>query len=177
MAMRKLSMDELDRKTAEEFQRAEKFPLVLVLDNVRSMMNIGSLFRTADAFLVESIMLCGITATPPHREIQRAALGATESVHWQYFEETTRAISALRENGYHVLALEQAKGSESLKNFIPERGQPYALVFGNEVKGVGEDVLALCHGCIEIPQFGTKHSLNVSVTAGIVIWDFFSKLA
>ncbi len=174
--MRKLSMDELGRKTAEEFQRAEKFPLVLVLDNVRSMMNIGSLFRTADAFLIESIMLCGITATPPHREIQKTALGATESVHWQYFEDTIQAISILKERGYKVLALEQAEGSVSLKNFIPDKDQPYALVFGNEVKGVAEEALAMCHGCIEIPQFGTKHSLNVSVTAGIVIWDFFSKL-
>jgi 23S rRNA (guanosine2251-2'-O)-methyltransferase len=173
--MRKLSMAELGRKSAEEFIRSEKFQLVIVLDNVRSMMNIGSVFRTADAFLLESILLCGITATPPHREIQKTALGATESVHWDYFEQTTAAVKFLKERGFTVLALEQAQGSKNLKNFSPEKNQPYALVFGNEIKGVGEDVLALCDGCIEIPQFGTKHSLNVAVSAGIVIWDFFSK--
>lgn len=175
--MRKLSMDELGRKTAEEFHQSSKFPMMLVLDNVRSMMNTGSLFRTADAFLLEGIMLCGITATPPHREIQKTALGATESVNWAYYEDTTIAIQELKKKGYKVFALEQAVGSMNLKDFKPERGQPYALVFGNEVKGVDDPVLALCDGCLEIPQFGTKHSLNVAVTAGIVIWDFFSKLS
>ncbi|MEE4176745.1 MAG: RNA methyltransferase [Bacteroides sp.] len=175
--MRKLSMDELGRKTAEEFRQSSKFSMMLVLDNVRSMMNTGSLFRTADAFLLEGIFLCGITATPPHREIQKTALGATESVRWAYYDETTGAILELKKKGYKVYALEQAVGSVNLKDFKPEPGQPYALVFGNEVKGVDEKVLALCDGCLEIPQFGTKHSLNVAVTAGIVIWDFFSKLS
>lgn len=174
--MRKLSMDELGRKTAEEFRQSSKFPLVLVLDNVRSMMNTGSLFRTADAFLLQGMLLCGITATPPHREIQKTALGATESVYWRYFEKTTQAILELKKQGYKVYALEQAVGSVNLKDFKPDPLQSYALVFGNEVKGVEEQVLALCDGCLEIPQFGTKHSLNVAVTAGMVIWDFFSKM-
>ena len=165
--MRKLSMDELARKTAEEFRQSAKFPLVLVLDNVRSMMNTGSLFRTADAFLLQGIVLCGITATPPHREIQKTALGATETVYWKYYEETTEAILDLKKQGFKIFALEQASGSMNLKDFRPEAREHYALVFGNEVKGVDEQVLALCDGCLEIPQFGTKHSLNVSVTAGI----------
>lgn len=150
--------------------------MVLVLDNVRSMMNTGSVFRTADAFLLEGIYLCGITATPPHREIHKTALGATESVYWEYFEETSQAIARLREKGFQVLALEQAGGSVALQDFRPVAKQKYALVFGHEVKGVGEEVLKLCDGCLEIPQFGTKHSLNVSVTAGIVVWDFHCKL-
>ena len=175
--MRKLSMDELARKTAEEFRQSAKFPLVLVLDNVRSMMNTGSLFRTADAFLLQGIVLCGITATPPHREIQKTALGATETVYWKYYEETTEAILDLKKQGFKIFALEQASGSMNLKDFRPEAREHYALVFGNEVKGVDEQVLALCDGCLEIPQFGTKHSLNVSVTAGIVVWDFFSKMS
>jgi tRNA G18 (ribose-2'-O)-methylase SpoU len=173
--MRKLSMAELGRKTTDEFHESRKFPLVLVLDNIRSMMNIGSVFRTADAFLLESILLCGITATPPHREIQKTALGATESVNWRYFEKTTDAIQYLIESGYKVMALEQVEKSIPLKDFVPKQGQPYAMVLGNEVKGVGEEVLQLCHGCIEIPQFGTKHSLNVAVAAGIVVWDFVCK--
>ena len=175
--MRKLSMDELGRKSANEFKESEKFPLVLILDNVRSMMNTGSLFRTADAFLLEAIFLCGITATPPHREIQKTALGATESVNWKYFERAEDAIVELKKQGYVVYALEQAANSISLQDFFPERGNKYALVLGNEVKGVGEDVLKVCNGCLEIPQFGTKHSLNVAVTGGMVVWDFFSKLS
>ena len=174
--IKKLSMDELGRKTPGAFREAEKLPLVLVLDNVRSMMNTGSVFRTADAFLLEAICLCGITATPPHREIHKTALGATESVVWKYFAETTQAISNLKETGYRVVALEQVEGSINLASFRPEAGQKYALVFGNEVKGVEEPALALCDGFIEIPQFGTKHSLNVAVTAGIVIWDFYCKM-
>jgi 23S rRNA (guanosine2251-2'-O)-methyltransferase len=173
---KKLSMDELGRKSPEAFRDSEKFPVLLVLDNIRSMMNTGSVFRTADAFLLEGIYLCGITATPPHREIHKTALGATESVHWQYFEDTSQAIARLKENGYQVLALEQTAGSVKLQDFQPVPGQKYALVFGHEVRGVGEEVLQLCDGCLEIPQFGTKHSLNVSVTAGMVIWDFFCKL-
>ena len=169
-------MDELGRKSPEAFRESEKFPVFLVLDNIRSMMNTGSVFRTADAFLLEGIYLCGITASPPHREIHKTALGATESVHWQYFEETGQAIARLKENGYQVLALEQTAASINLRSFQPLVRQKYALVFGNEVKGVSEEVLQLCDGCLEIPQFGTKHSLNVSVTAGMVIWDFFCKL-
>jgi 23S rRNA (guanosine2251-2'-O)-methyltransferase len=173
--MKKLSMDELGRKTPELFRESKKFPLIIVLDNVRSMMNIGSVFRTADAFLLEGIFLCGITATPPHREIHKTALGATESVMWKYFPETSEAINLLKREGYHVWALEQTSDSIDLALFQPGRDQKYALVFGNEVKGVDEKVLAACDGCIEIPQFGTKHSLNISVTAGMVIWDFYSK--
>lgn len=173
---RKLSMEELGRKDAERFKASEKFPLVLVLDNIRSMMNTGSVFRTADAFLLEGIVLCGITASPPHREIHRTALGATESVSWKYAAETTMAIRKLREEGYQVWALEQTTGSVDLKHFQPRANAKYALVFGNEVKGVDSQVLDLCDGCIEIPQFGTKHSLNISVTAGIVVWDFFNKM-
>lgn len=169
-------MEELGRKDAERFKASEKFPLVLVLDNIRSMMNTGSVFRTADAFLLEGIVLCGITASPPHREIHRTALGATESVSWKYAAETTMAIRKLREEGYQVWALEQTTGSVDLKHFQPRANAKYALVFGNEVKGVDSQVLDLCDGCIEIPQFGTKHSLNISVTAGIVVWDFFNKM-
>lgn len=174
--MRKLLMDELCRKTPDEFQKAEKFPLLLVLDNVRSMMNIGSIFRTADGFLLEGLLLCGITATPPHREIQKTALGATETVAWRYVEKTTDAIVQLKQLGYRVLALEQAEKSISLKEFRPAAGVAHALVLGNEVKGVEAEVLALCDGCVEIPQFGTKHSLNVAVAAGMVVWDFYSKV-
>ncbi len=175
--MKKLSMDELGRKTPGDFKSAEKFPLVLVLDNIRSMMNIGSVFRTADAFLLKQIVLCGITAQPPHREIHKTALGATESMDWVYFSSTTEALQQLKQQGYVVIALEQTTQSISLKEFTPEKGKKYALVFGNEVKGVDEKVLELCDLSIEIPQFGTKHSFNISVTAGIAIWDFFSKLS
>ncbi len=173
--MRKLSMDELGRKTPEVFKASEKMPLVIVLDNIRSRMNTGSVFRTADAFLLEAIYLCGFTATPPHREIHKTALGATESVDWKYFEHTTDAIHHLHENDYTVLALEQTTQSIPLQDFQPEISRKYAMVFGNEVKGVGEDALALCDQSLEIPQFGTKHSLNVAVTAGMVVWDFFVK--
>jgi len=174
--MRKLLMNELERKSTGEFQKAPKFPLVLILDNVRSMMNIGSVFRTADGFLLESLWLCGITAKPPHREIQKTALGATETVAWRYFEKATDAVLLLKEQGYRVFALEQAVGSVNLRDFRPVAGQPHAIVLGNEVKGVDSAVLALCHGCLEIPQFGTKHSLNVAVAAGMVVWDFYAKI-
>lgn len=174
--MRKLGMDELGRKTPEMFRESDKFPLILVLDNIRSMMNTGSVFRTADAFLLEGIYLCGITATPPHREIRKTALGATESVAWQYFDETTDAITLLKEKGYAVYALEQVENSIDLFHFSPDTGKKYAFVFGNEVKGVDQKVLERCDGCIEIPQFGTKHSLNVAVTAGMVVWDLFCKI-
>ncbi|MFO7978493.1 MAG: TrmH family RNA methyltransferase [Bacteroidales bacterium] len=174
--MKKLSMEELGRKTPEQFLKADKFPLMIVLDNVRSMMNIGSVFRTADAFLLEGILLCGITATPPHREIHKTALGATDTVHWKYYEDTLQAVGELKEQGYTVLALEQVAHSIDLASYEPEIGQKYALVFGNEVQGVQQQVVDQCHGCLEIPQFGTKHSLNISVSAGMVIWDFYSKL-
>ncbi|HAK00537.1 MAG TPA: RNA methyltransferase [Bacteroidales bacterium] len=173
--MRKLEMDELHRKTHAEFRDAEKFPLILVLDNVRSMMNIGSIFRTADAFMLESILLCGITATPPHREIQKTALGATETVNWKYFERTTDAVAWLKEQGYTIYALEQVVGSIDLRSFAPQKDAKYAVVLGNEVNGVDTGVLQLCDGCVEIPQFGTKHSLNVAVATGMVVWDFYSK--
>ena len=174
--MRKLSMEELGRKTPEMYRASEKFPAVLVLDNIRSMMNTGSVFRTADAFLLEGILLCGFTATPPHREIHKTALGATESVAWEYFEKTTDAILQLKQAGYTVVALEQTTESIDLRVFEPDAEKKYAFVFGNEVKGVDQEVLALCDLCLEIPQFGTKHSLNISVTAGMVIWDIFCKM-
>ena len=169
-------MDELGRKTTAEAQKAEKVPFVIVLDNIRSMMNTGSVFRTADAFLLEGIILCGFTATPPHREIHKTALGATESVSWQYVKQTEDAIKQLQADGYEVIAVEQTTNSQSLQQFRPRKGSKYALVFGNEVKGVSNEALKLCDHALEIPQFGTKHSLNVSVSAGIVIWDLFSRL-
>lgn len=174
--MRKLANEELDRKTKAEFLSAEKTRVVLVLDNVRSMHNVGSVFRSADAFLVEALCLCGLTATPPHREIQKTALGATETVKWEHFAATTEAVQQLRSKGYRVYAIEQAEGSISLEDFRPGKEEPTALVFGNEVEGVQQAVIDLCDGCIEIPQFGTKHSFNISVTAGIVLWDLYSKM-
>lgn len=172
---RKLQLDELKRKTVEENLKSEKLPLVVVLDNVRSLNNIGSIFRTADALGVEKIILCGISGTPPHREIHRTALGAEESVRWQYFESTMEALNELKGNGYTICAVEQTAASVDIRNFIPRKTEKYAIVFGNEVKGVEQIVVDSSHITIEIPQFGTKHSFNVSVTAGIVIWDFFSK--
>lgn len=173
--MRKRKMDELGRITPERFRTADKFPMVFVLDNIRSMTNTGSVFRTADAFLLEEIVLCGLTGTPPHREIHKTALGATESVAWRYFAKTTDAIRQLKAEGYVVIALEQTTHSLGLIKFTPLKNRKYALVFGNEVKGVDDGVLALCDHCLEIPQFGTKHSLNVAVAAGIVAWDFYCK--
>jgi len=168
--MRKLSMDDLNRKTAEEFKKASKLSLVLVLDNVRSMNNIGSVFRTADAFLLEAIYLCGVTAQPPHREIQKTALGATETVNWKHFETTIDAVNSLKAEGYKVYAVEQADQSIMLDKFTPAEGK-IALVFGNEVNGVDQAVIDICDACVEIPQFGTKHSLNISVSVGIVVWE------
>lgn len=166
-----MSMEELNRKSVEEFRYAEKMPIVCVLDNIRSQHNTGSVFRTADAFGLEAIILCGITATPPNREIQKTALGATESVYWSYFKNTSDAIIYLKEQGFRIIAVEQVKGSVSLKDFKTENDQKLALVFGNEVDGVSDEALALSDEAIEIPQFGTKHSFNISVTAGIVIWQ------
>lgn len=176
MAMRKLKITELNRISAEEFKEAEKLPLVVVLDNVRSQYNIGSVFRTADAFRVECICLCGISATPPHQEIHKTALGAEDTVSWKYFKETKDAIEELKNNGYVVYSVEQAEGSMMLESLSLDKHRKYAVVLGNEVKGVQQEVVDMSDGCIEIPQYGTKHSLNVSVTAGIVIWDFFKSL-
>lgn len=174
--MRKLRNSELNRLTIEEFKNEKKQPIVVVLDNIRSCNNIGSVFRTSDALLIEKIYLCGITATPPNREIHKTALDAEKSVDWQYFEKTEDAVTELKNKGYHVFAIEQAENSISLPDFYPEREQKIAVIFGNEVKGVQQKVVDLCHGCIEIPQFGTKHSFNVSVSAGIVLWDLFQKI-
>jgi 23S rRNA (guanosine2251-2'-O)-methyltransferase len=173
--MRKLRNHELNRKSVEEFKKTEKLPLIIVLDNVRSLNNIGSVFRTSDAFLVYSVYLCGITACPPNKEIEKTALGATESVDWKYFENTLDAIKELQLQGYTILSIEQAENSISLENFFPQKDKKYALIFGHEVKGVKQEVVDLSDGCIEIPQYGTKHSLNISVSAGVVIWDVFVK--
>lgn len=169
-------MDELDRKTVEQFKEADKTPLVLVLDNVRSMHNVGSVFRTADAFLLQGIVLCGYTPVPPHRDIQKTALGATETVEWQYFPTTKEAVEKLREAGYAIMTIEQAENSVMLDAFTPDPARPLALVFGNEVSGVDAEVMKMADGCIEIPQSGMKHSLNISVSTGIVVWDIFVKL-
>lgn len=168
-------MNELGRISPEDFKASEKHPVVVVLDNVRSLNNVGSAFRTGDAFKIQKLILCGITGTPPNREIHKTALGATESVEWVYNTETTGAIHLLKGQGYKVWAIEQAEGSVYLPNFKPNPDEQTAFVFGNEVEGVSEEVLSLCDGCIEIPQFGTKHSLNVSVTIGIVLWDYVAK--
>jgi tRNA G18 (ribose-2'-O)-methylase SpoU len=169
-------MSELNRLTVEEFKASEKIPVVVVLDNIRSLNNIGSVFRTADAFRLAGIILCGITAVPPHREIHKTALGATESVSWSYYERTTDAIKQMIDEGYRIIAVEQTEGSIHLNNFHPEPGWKLAFLFGNEVNGIDENALQMIHECIEIPQFGTKHSINVSVAVGIVIWDVLSKL-
>lgn len=174
--MRKLKITELNRISAEEFREIEKMPLTVVLDHVRSLHNVGSVFRSSDAFRVESIYLCGITATPPQAEIHKTALGAEDTVAWKYFRNTEDAVAELKENNVEVLAVEQVEGSTMLQDFRPQKGKKYAIVLGNEVKGVQQEVIDMCDGCIEIPQFGTKHSLNVSVTAGIVIWEFARKL-
>ena len=169
--MRKLSMDELGRKSVEEFKQATKTPVIAVLDNIRSMHNVGSVFRTADAFLIEAIFLCGYTPQPPHRDIHKTALGATESVDCIYFETTVDAVNELKRQGYKVLAIEQTEGSVSLEKLSVSVGEKLAVVFGNEVNGVSDEVLPLVDGSIEIPQLGMKHSLNISVAAGIVLWE------
>ena len=169
--MRKLQNRELGRKTVEQFRNTEKAPFVIVLDNVRSQSNVGSIFRTADAFLTEAIYLCGITSTPPHREIQKTALGATESVAWKYFNQTSDAINELKEKGYKLIAIEQAEGSTELQDLKIEMNQKYALVFGHEVNGVDQEIVNGCDFCVEIPQFGTKHSFNIAISVGIVLWE------
>lgn len=173
---RKLKINELNRISAEEFKRVEKLPLVVVLDNVRSLHNIGSVFRTSDAFRVERIYLCGITATPPHPEMHKTALGAEFTVDWTYVNNAVEAVENLRREGYTVYSVEQAEGSIMLEDLTLDPAGKYAVVMGNEVKGVQQEVINASDGCIEIPQYGTKHSLNVSVTTGIVIWDLFKKL-
>ncbi len=169
--MRKLLNRELGRKSIEQFRESEKSPFAIVLDNVRSHNNVGSVFRTADAFLTSGIYLCGITARPPHRDIQKTALGATESVEWKYFEKTADAVRELKEVGYKIIGVEQAEESVSLQNFVVDKGQKYAFVFGHEVNGVSQEIIDQCDMCIEIPQFGTKHSFNIAVSAGIVLWE------
>ena len=169
--MRKLSMDELQRKSVTEFREADKIPIVIVLDNIRSMHNVGSVFRTADAFLLQGIYLCGYTPQPPHRDIHKTALGATETVEWKFFSKATEAIAALTTAGYSVFAIEQVENSIPLHLFSRNNVEKLAVVFGNEVSGVGEEALKLCNGAVEIPQAGMKHSLNISVAAGIVLWE------
>lgn len=176
MTNRKKQVTEMGRIDRDAFSKADKLRLVVVLDNVRSLHNVGSVFRTGDAFRVERIMLCGITATPPSAEIHKTALGAEDVVEWQYFASTMDAVAALRSEGFKVFAIEQCEGSVALQDFVAEPGTRYAVVLGNEVKGVQQEVVDASDGAIEIPQFGTKHSLNVSVTAGMVIWEFAKKL-
>lgn len=174
--MRKLKNSELDRLSVDEYKEIVKTPITVVLDNIRSCNNIGSVFRTSDALLIEKVILCGITATPPNKDIHKTALDAEKSVPWEYFEETEDAVQRLKESGYRVFAVEQVENSISLPDFTPEKKQKLALVFGNEVKGVQQSVVNICDGAIEIPQYGTKHSFNISVSAGIVLWDLVYKL-
>lgn len=173
--MRKLRNEELQRLTPEEFKSAKKIPVVIILDNVRSMNNIGSTFRTADAFLVEKIILTGITAQPPHREIHKTALGATDTVDWQYYDSTAAAVMELSAKGYEIVAVEQADQSTSLLDFQPDHSKKYCFVFGNEVKGVEEAIVTQADICLEIPQYGAKHSLNIAVSVGVILWDFVAK--
>jgi tRNA G18 (ribose-2'-O)-methylase SpoU len=174
--MRKLKNSELDRLNVEAFKQSKKTPIIVVLDNVRSLNNIGSVFRTCDAFLIEKIYLCGITATPPHKDIHKTALGSTETVEWEYVKSILDLIQKLKSENVKVISIEQAVNATMLNNFQPESNTSYALVFGNEVKGVKQEVVSASDMVLEIPQFGTKHSLNISVSVGIVVWDVFSKL-
>lgn len=174
--MRKLENSELERKSIEDFKEAPKTPIIIILDDIRSLHNIGSVFRTADAFLIEKIYLCGITATPPNKEIHKTALGATETVAWEHHKDVLEVIENLKNDKITVLAIEQVQSAVLLQDFEVDTTKKYALVFGNEVFGVSQKAVELCDGCIEIPQLGTKHSLNISVSAGIVIWDLFAKM-
>jgi tRNA G18 (ribose-2'-O)-methylase SpoU len=174
--MRKLENSELERKSVEDFKQSEKTPLIIVLDDIRSLHNIGSVFRTADAFLIQKIYLCGITATPPNKEIHKTALGATETVDWEHHSNVLEVIEKLKSENVAVFAIEQVENATFLQDFKTKKGKKYALVFGNEVFGVNQSAIALCDGSIEIPQLGTKHSLNISVSAGIVVWDLFQKI-
>ncbi len=174
--MRKLKNSELGRISVDAFKDVVKTPLIVVLDNIRSLNNVGAVFRTSDAFLIEKIYLCGITATPPNKEIHKTALGATESVEWEYVKDTLTLIQKLKESKIKVLSIEQAENSTMLNEFTPDKNQKYAVVMGNEVKGVQQEVVNASDVCIEIPQLGTKHSLNISVSCGVVLWDLFNKL-
>lgn len=174
--MRKLKNEELNRLDVELFKRAQKSPLIIVLDNIRSLNNIGSVFRTADAFLIDKIYLCGITATPPHKDIRKTALGATESVDWEYRKDTLELVEELKSKGHEIVSIEQAENAQMLNQFESDKSKRYVLVFGNEVKGVSQDVVSASNTVLEIPQYGTKHSLNVAVSAGVVVWDLWSKL-
>ncbi|MGE6219377.1 RNA methyltransferase [Nubsella zeaxanthinifaciens] len=174
--MKKLKLDELNRVDIEGFKAQEKLPVVIMLDNVRSMHNVGSVFRTADGFAVEKVVLCGITAQPPHREIEKTALGATQSVAWEHFDDTLTAIAAYKKLGYQIIAIEQAQNSVMLNKNEPNLQEKYVLIFGNEVNGVSDEAMEQTDKCIEIPQFGTKHSFNIVISAGIVLWDFFAKM-
>lgn len=173
--MRKLGMEELNRKTVDEFRHAEKIPVVVVLENIRSAYNVGSVFRTADAFLIEAIYICGYTAKPPHKEITKTALDAQNSVEWKYFENAKLAVADLQEQGYKIYSIEQVTNSISLENFPELNQNKVAFIFGNEVSGVEQETISLSDGCVEIPQFGMKHSLNISVAAGIVLWEIVRK--
>jgi len=175
--MRKLENNELNRMSIDDFKNASKTPLIIILDDIRSLNNIGSVFRTSDAFLIEKIFLCGITAMPPNKEINKTALGATETVTWEHYENVLEVIENLKFEGTKVFAIEQVESSIFLQDFEIEKNQKYALVFGNEVYGVSQKAVEICDGTIEIPQLGTKHSLNIAVSAGIVIWDFFKKMS
>jgi len=173
--MQKLKNSELERLTVETFKSAKKTPIIVVLDNIRSLNNIGSVFRTSDAFLIEKIYLCGITAQPPHKDIHKTALGATDSVEWEHVEDTLSLIEKLKDLKIKTIAIEQADNAVQLQDFKPKNGEKLAVVFGNEVKGVQQEVVSACDACVEIPQYGTKHSLNISVSCGVVLWDLFSK--
>lgn len=176
MEKRKLENSELERKSISEFKEAKKTPLIVILDNVRSLNNIGSVFRTCDAFLIQKIYLCGITATPPHKDIHKTALGATETVAWEYVEDAMKVVKKLQKEKVKVFSIEQAENAVMLHNFKPEIKEPCAVIFGNEVKGVQQKVVTASDGVIEIPQLGSKHSLNIAVSAGVVLWDLFIKL-
>jgi len=174
--MRKLKNSELGRLNIEAFKKTKKIPLIVILDNIRSLNNIGSVFRTSDAFLIEKIYLCGITAKPPHKDIHKTALGATESVDWEYIEDTLQLIKKLKDSNIKIVSIEQAENSTLLQDFTIEKDQKYAVVLGNEVKGVQQEIVSTSDFCVEIPQFGTKHSLNISVSCGVVLWDLFKKI-
>jgi tRNA G18 (ribose-2'-O)-methylase SpoU len=174
--MRKLKNSELDRLSVEDFKEVQKTPLIIILDNIRSLNNIGSVFRTSDAFLIEKIYLCGITATPPHKDIHKTALGSTETVAWEYVENTIELVEKLKKDNIQIVSIEQAENATMLNDFTPKQQTTYALVFGNEVKGVAQNIVSNSDVVLEIPQFGTKHSLNISVSCGLVVWDLFSKL-
>ena len=176
MEKRKLRNSELDRKSVDQFRKAEKTPIIVILDNIRSLNNIGSVFRTADAFLIQKVYLCGITAQPPHKDIQKTALGATETVSWEYTEDSLELVEKLKSEGVKIFSIEQAEGAIMLNDFQPENDKTCAVVFGNEVKGVQQKVVSASNAVIEIPQLGSKHSLNISVSTGVVLWDLFSKL-